>query len=113
MAGRGVDNDQMREPVLGHGRMPTRTRSGPRSRDAALARRIALMQAALKSASADNSDMRRTNADLRRELAHLHAENSRLRAALDADRQQRTLPEMTAGTSIGPRRPHQPPPAAS
>ena len=95
--------------------MHTRTRTGLRSRDTALTQRIVGTQAALRTASADNGDMRRTNAELRRELAQLRAENSRLRAALDesrsADRRWRQLPEMTAGTSIGPRRPRNAAPA--
>lgn len=89
--------------------MTTRARTGLRSPDASLARRIEFMQAALRRASADSSALRQTNDDLRRELARLQAENRRLQTALDqsrsADPQLRPLPEMTAGTCIGPRRP--------
>jgi len=80
------------------------TRNRSRSRDAALSDRIVLLEEALENA---------TNAynDACRELAHLRAENSRLLAALDerrrSDSRRRPLPEMTAGTSVGPRRPRE------
>jgi hypothetical protein len=85
-------------------RMLGSTRNRSRSRDAALSDRIVLLEEALENA---------TNAynDACRELAHLRAENSRLLAALDerrrSDSRRRPLPEMTAGTSVGPRRPRE------
>jgi hypothetical protein len=77
------------------------TRNRLRSRDGALAYRIVLLEAALQNATNANSNMCR-------ELAKLRAENSRLRAVCNepgsSDYQRPRLPEMTAGTSVRPRR---------
>jgi hypothetical protein len=85
-------------------RMPQSTRNRFRSRDAALSDRIVLLEAALENTT-------HTYNDACQELARLRAENSRLLAALDErrslDGRRRPLPEMTAGTSVGPRRPRE------
>jgi hypothetical protein len=76
------------------------------------ASRIALLEAALERARSENGRICQRDADLRAEFERVYAENRRLRAAvLDVRQpagaaQPRFLGghEMTAGTSVGPRR---------